>query len=900
MALPFKVLFECLDVNNVIFVWYALTLERKVLLVSSKFSLLTICAEILCSLLFPMEWSHLYIPILPRFLSPMLGTLALLSINLQLCQTFFIVLTFIILHPFYNTEDAPMPYLCGITRQNFSHAVGDISDETIVVDLDQNLITTGDEMLPFPALPLRRRSKLEKILEKNVGELFWQSRGLSKAYILSQNDEVLQSRKIMKNADRVWKEKLRGYDDAFNLAHAPDSDALLNDGRGNEHDLKQSSWDSVQEAFLRFYVSMLRDYGKYVFVRKDNKSFKTQAFIDSQKADYRHFLREFCETQQFDCFVTKRMYEPNASDIIFFDQSIQAKKNRSKMTVKKRETAFLISAKAHRRLRKVEVLQPSDEIEQSSNLLDQLYAAAGTKKNYMYKSFPESFDQEMFGHPRPIPSAIAAEFARMDAMSGTSFKIGNSDGFDVDFQPGISNSSIEVATFTVFFAIYCKVVGSEFEMIRNKFNHTLPQRESMASRIKRSVETEMDESSKRSLVPDCATNICSPFSGTVSRSVITSETVAMLIPRRENISLGTYETQEINRDAADADEITSVDEIGEDDVEAAKLVADRQLDLAFSVLETKNLRGLPADQDALRALMEACGRCGSTGRATQLITMMKNQYFTVDSEIYSNYLTTFSVANEINPDEPFKSPLTNVPLRAFDPNLIKIEAPKSKWFGRKKSNQLRKSPSTDTSFGASETSSNGTKSESSGGTPKRTFRPGSSKSTARKHINDIQTNEVVGRHIMMGECLLKEDVYEGVQIDDKGDNCPQCSAFLSSDELMAGWSPCSFTDYTTKCRHCKNKFIPRFVVKSKSPHFIGTQGMGTPLYCEFFSPWVLRREIFLAMDGGDDINAILDIEMRDHNDFNTKLWWNLIVHFRKTQLPITFLLDSFFPGTLIL
>ena len=76
--------------------------------------------------------------------------------------------------------------------------------------------------------------------------------------------------------------------------------------------------------------------------------------------------------------------------------------------------------------------------------------------------------------------------------------------------------------------------------------------------------------------------------------------------------------------------------------------------------------------------------------------------------------------------------------------------------------------------------------------------------------------------------------------------------------------------------------------------------MGTPLYCEFFSPWVLRREIFLAMDGGDDINAILDIEMRDHNDFNTKLWWNLIVHFRKTQLPITFLLDSFFPGTLIL
>jgi len=793
-----------------------------------------------------------------------------------------------------------MPYLCGITRQNFSHAVGDISDETIVVDLDQNLITTGDEMLPFPALPLKRRSKLEKILEINVGEVFWQARGLSKADLLSQNVEVVQSRKLMKTADRVWKEKLRGYDDAFNLAYTPDSDALLNDGRGNEDGLKQSSWDSVQEAFLRFYVSMLRDYGKYVFVRKGNKSFKTQAFIDSQKADYRHFLREFCETQQFDCFVTKRMYEPNAPDIIFFEQSITAKKNRSKMTVKKRETAFLISAKAHRRLRTVEVSQPSDEFEQSSNLLDQLYAAAGKKKNYMYKSWPQSFDHQMFGHPRPIPSAIAAEFARMDAMSGTSFNIGNSDRLDVDFQPGISHSSIEVATFTVFFAIYCKVVGSEFEMIRNKFNHTLPRRESLASQIKRSVETEMDESLKRSLVPDCATSICSPCSGTVSKSVITSETVAMLIPRHEQVSLGTKVTQENNTDAADADENNSVDAIGEDDVEAAKLVADRQLDLAFSVLETKNLRGLPADQDSLRALMEACGRCGSTGRATQLITMMKNQYLTVDSEIYSNYLTTFSVANEIDPDEPFKSPLTNVPLSAFDPGLIKIEAPKSKWFGRGKSNKLRNSPSIDTSFAASETSSNGAKSESSAGTPKRSFRPGSSKSTPRPQINDLRTNEEVERHITMGECLLKEDVYDGVEIDDKGDNCPQCSAFLSADELIAGWSPCSFTDYTTKCPHCKNKFIPRFVVKSKSPHFVGTHGMGTPLYCEFFSPWVLRREIFLAMDGGDNIDAILDIEVRNHHDFNTKLWWNMVVHFRKQKLPVTFLLDSFFPGTLIL
>jgi len=73
VSIPFNVLFECLDLNNVLFVWYALTLEHKVLLVSSQNSLLTLCAEILCALLFPLEWPHLYIPILPPFLNPMLG-----------------------------------------------------------------------------------------------------------------------------------------------------------------------------------------------------------------------------------------------------------------------------------------------------------------------------------------------------------------------------------------------------------------------------------------------------------------------------------------------------------------------------------------------------------------------------------------------------------------------------------------------------------------------------------------------------------------------------------------------------------------------------------------------------------------------------------------------------------
>ena len=62
VSLPYGVLFECLDIGNVLFAWYTLACERKILLVSSQHSLLTVCVEILCSMIFPMRWLHLYIP----------------------------------------------------------------------------------------------------------------------------------------------------------------------------------------------------------------------------------------------------------------------------------------------------------------------------------------------------------------------------------------------------------------------------------------------------------------------------------------------------------------------------------------------------------------------------------------------------------------------------------------------------------------------------------------------------------------------------------------------------------------------------------------------------------------------------------------------------------------------
>jgi DENN (AEX-3) domain len=126
VSLPFSHLFECLDIDNIILVWRCLVLERQVLLTSTQLSILTTASEILLSLLFPMRWSHAYIPVVPSFMIPILS--------------------------------APMPFLCGINKANLAEALYDLSPECVVVDLDKNLVTLGPNTEPLPpSHPSRKR-----------------------------------------------------------------------------------------------------------------------------------------------------------------------------------------------------------------------------------------------------------------------------------------------------------------------------------------------------------------------------------------------------------------------------------------------------------------------------------------------------------------------------------------------------------------------------------------------------------------------------------------------------------------------------------------------------------------------------------------------------------------------
>eukprot|EP00984_Skeletonema_dohrnii_P021578 scaffold10823_cov126-Skeletonema_dohrnii-CCMP3373.AAC.2 len=805
VSLPFQVLFECLDISNVLFAWYSLACERKVLLVSQQVSLLTVCSEILCSLLFPMKWSHLYIPVLPRSLCPML--------------------------------DAPMPYLCGISRANFPYAVQEISDETIVVDLDRNVITMGPNCPELPPLPHKRRQKLEATLKANVGNVFWEARNLDKDDMLKvKNTGSNTAMKIMlEKAGTVWEDKVKARDDAFNLACAPDAAALEFDDdalAGSDSGVlpKQSRWDSVQEAFLRFYVSSLQDYKKFIPTKstdtrsswrgKDGRCelrYNSEEFVHAAPSDFQPFLSELVMTQQFDDFISRRMY--NASDdpgMKFFDQSVDAKKNRSMLKFKKVDTHFLHSAKARRDLKNVKAVYPSRE-----DLPDE-------KKAYSpYKIWPLKFDESLFGKARPVPSAISAEFDRRHSLH----KMLRSQHGVVDDTrtSGGHNRSPEVTSFVLFFATFTGIIGRELSAVKKN-----EYRFEIGSEVYHPL---LNQFAKKSMNHDSNQN---------SRR------------QRKN----------------DFD----------DDMEVARVIAKTQVDVAYNVLSLMHARKLPPEPAVYKLFIQACGRCNLRNYAPKIMDMLARDRLATNPDIYTALIAAFSSDNS-QPSahvlhqmqgESSTSDISNSQHGLFD---TKTNTPSEHSLSLSLSSaspgsSIKKSPRNLMSSFKNQKS-------------KRRIKL-SSKSLAKKQ--QAQATAAIAHQTELGSNLL-ESLYPGISIDHEN-VCPKCAHVLDEEMVVRGWTPCAANNYHTSCPTCQHKFVPKFAVSCNSPDFAGSQGNGSTLYCDYLSPWVILREIRSVITASGGIESILDEKFRSGTDIRATLWWNMIVTFERYELPHSFLLQG--------
>ncbi|XP_042042708.1 DENN domain and WD repeat-containing protein SCD1-like isoform X1 [Salvia splendens] len=133
--ISFQPLVQCLDVDNLIKLFTAVLLERRILLRSAKYSLLTLVSEAICHLIYPFRWQHVYIPLL-----------------------FFSGVDYI---------DAPTPYMMGL--HSGVDTFGLLMDGVVVVDLEHNLITTTEEIPPLPEPEYSSlRSEIMKLAHPNV------------------------------------------------------------------------------------------------------------------------------------------------------------------------------------------------------------------------------------------------------------------------------------------------------------------------------------------------------------------------------------------------------------------------------------------------------------------------------------------------------------------------------------------------------------------------------------------------------------------------------------------------------------------------------------------------------------------------------------------------------------
>ncbi|XP_040215819.1 DENN domain-containing protein 1B isoform X2 [Rana temporaria] len=141
--------FVAVDVNNMLQIYASMLHERRIIFTSRKLSTLTACVHASASLLYPMYWQHIYIPVLPPHL-------------LDYCC-------------------APMPYLIGVHFSLLERVKSRSLDDVVLLNVDTNSLETPFNDLS--ALPTEVVTTLKSKLKKqstSTGD------GVSRAFLRAQ------------------------------------------------------------------------------------------------------------------------------------------------------------------------------------------------------------------------------------------------------------------------------------------------------------------------------------------------------------------------------------------------------------------------------------------------------------------------------------------------------------------------------------------------------------------------------------------------------------------------------------------------------------------------------------------------------------------------------------------
>uniref|UniRef100_A0A9J8BLB1 DENN domain containing 5A n=1 Tax=Cyprinus carpio carpio TaxID=630221 RepID=A0A9J8BLB1_CYPCA len=297
---PLQEVFELLGVENVLQLFTCALLEIQILLYSQYYQRLMTVAESITALMFPFQWQHVYVPILPASLLHFL--------------------------------DAPVPYLMGLHSNGQDDRTKlELPQEANLcfVDIDNHFIELPEDLPQFP-------NKLEFIQEISEVLLAF---GISSEANPQCSDGQSKLRGF--RSGDMASDKRNG-----NLAGSPLNSYLLRENQTiarlqalvkrtgvslekviippslmhcDEEELKKHQLNiHVREVFANRFTQMFSDYEVFVIQPSQDKeawfsnrdqmqNFDKASFLSDQPEPYLPFLSRFLETQMFASFIDSKI-----------------------------------------------------------------------------------------------------------------------------------------------------------------------------------------------------------------------------------------------------------------------------------------------------------------------------------------------------------------------------------------------------------------------------------------------------------------------------------------------------------------------------------------------------------------------------------------------------------------
>ncbi|KAJ3390675.1 hypothetical protein HDU92_000343 [Lobulomyces angularis] len=164
----------------------------------------------------------------------------------------------------------------------------------------------------------------------------------------------------------------------------------------------------IQLSFFKFFTSVLKDYRKFIveaniesnddFSQWFKKSEYLKTFKD--KDNSKTFMSSLVETQAFSQFIYERVQRSKSDyEVLFFDESIKAKLNRSSFRVSKETTPFLEDQ--------------SYQVTQTYNSLEPNLIDLEKDKCYYQGTFPVTLNPEYLVIPKAIKPLLTESDQRM-------------------------------------------------------------------------------------------------------------------------------------------------------------------------------------------------------------------------------------------------------------------------------------------------------------------------------------------------------------------------------------------------------------------------------------------------------------------------------------------------------